>query len=90
MFTADPVNGNRKTLLIETGYGLGEAMVAGLMDTDCYQVEDSVIKSKRVPAKRWPFMPHRVAQQHRNPTMHYKTARCLDDEVGELATLAET
>lgn len=89
MFTADPVNGNRKTLLIEAGYGLGEAMVAGLMDTDCYQVEDGVIKSKRVPAKKMAiYASPRGGTATQEPDHALQNSQVLtDDEVGELATL---
>jgi pyruvate,water dikinase len=38
MFTADPVTSNRLAVVIEAGYGLGEAMVSGLANADGYQV----------------------------------------------------
>jgi phosphoenolpyruvate synthase/pyruvate phosphate dikinase len=34
LFTADPVTGNRKVLSIDAGFGLGEAMVSGLVNAD--------------------------------------------------------
>ena len=34
LFTADPVTANRKVASIEAGFGLGEALVAGLVNTD--------------------------------------------------------
>ena len=38
MFTADPVTSNRKVVAIEAGFGLGEALVSGLVNTDSYTV----------------------------------------------------
>lgn len=38
MFTADPVSGNRNVVTIDASYGLGEALVSGLVTADMYQV----------------------------------------------------
>jgi rifampicin phosphotransferase len=34
LFTADPVSGNRKVLSIDASFGLGEALVSGLVNAD--------------------------------------------------------
>ncbi|MEK6256771.1 MAG: PEP-utilizing enzyme, partial [Chloroflexota bacterium] len=39
MFTADPVNGHRYIISIDASYGLGEALVAGLVTPDLYKVD---------------------------------------------------
>lgn len=39
MFTADPVTNNRNTLTIDAGFGLGEALVSGLVTPDLYKVD---------------------------------------------------
>ena len=39
MFTADPVSGHRGTLSIDAGFGLGEALVGGLISADLYRVD---------------------------------------------------
>ncbi|MBO9672590.1 MAG: phosphoenolpyruvate synthase [Sphingobacteriaceae bacterium] len=52
MFTADPVTGNRKVLSIDASFGLGEAMVSGLVNADNYQVCDGKITDKKIPAKK--------------------------------------
>lgn len=39
MFTADPVTGNRHLVSIDAGFGLGEAMVSGLVSPDIYKVD---------------------------------------------------
>ena len=38
MFTADPVSGNRTIVSIDASYGLGEALVSGIVSADLYQV----------------------------------------------------
>jgi phosphoenolpyruvate synthase/pyruvate phosphate dikinase len=52
LFTADPVTSNRKVVSIEASFGLGEALVAGLVNPDVYQVRDGEIVAKAVVAKK--------------------------------------
>lgn len=51
-FTADPLNGNRKVLSIDASFGLGEAMVSGLVNADLYKVYDGKIIDKKISAKK--------------------------------------
>jgi pyruvate,water dikinase len=39
LFTADPISGHRKIISIDASYGLGEALVAGLVSPDLYKVD---------------------------------------------------
>jgi phosphohistidine swiveling domain-containing protein len=39
LFTADPVTGHRHVASIEAGFGLGEALVGGLISADLYQID---------------------------------------------------
>lgn len=52
LFTADPVTGNRKMLTIDASFGLGEALVSGLVSADGYQVKDGGIVNKRIETKK--------------------------------------
>jgi phosphoenolpyruvate synthase/pyruvate phosphate dikinase len=52
LFTADPVTGNRKVLSIDASFGLGEAMVSGLVNADNYKVGDHKIIDKRISTKK--------------------------------------
>jgi rifampicin phosphotransferase len=52
VFTADPVTGNRKVAVVEAGFGLGEALVSGLVNADAYQVRDGEVVAKTVAAKQ--------------------------------------
>ncbi|MCH1643040.1 phosphoenolpyruvate synthase [Paenibacillus timonensis] len=51
LFTADPVDSNRKVLSIDAGFGLGEALVSGLVSADGYKVKEGKIVEKRIAAK---------------------------------------
>ncbi|MDI9567451.1 MAG: rifamycin-inactivating phosphotransferase [bacterium] len=48
LFTADPVTSDRKTMSIDAGFGLGEALVAGLINPDTYKIRKGAIFSKRI------------------------------------------
>src|SRR5215475_14549923 len=52
LFTADPVTSNRKIVSIEASFGLGEALVAGLVNPDVYKVRDGEVAAKVVAAKK--------------------------------------
>jgi rifampicin phosphotransferase len=40
MFTADPITGNRETIMVEASTGLGEAVVSGTVTPDHYLLDD--------------------------------------------------
>lgn len=52
MFTADPLTSNRKVLSIDAGFGLGEALVSGLVNADIYKVRNGEIIDKRISTKK--------------------------------------
>ncbi|WNG59126.1 phosphoenolpyruvate synthase [Archangium gephyra] len=52
LFTADPVTSNRKVSSIDAGFGLGEALVSGLVNADIYKVRDGEIIAKKVSTKK--------------------------------------
>ncbi|KJJ42371.1 phosphoenolpyruvate synthase [Bacillus subtilis] len=52
LFTADPITSNRKLLSIDASFGLGEALVSGLVSADCYKVREEEIVEKRVATKK--------------------------------------
>ena len=51
MFTADPVTGNRKIISIDASFGLGEALVSGLVSADLYQVKSDKVIHKKIVRK---------------------------------------
>src|SRR5215218_854283 len=52
LFTADPVTGNRRVASVEASFGLGEALVSGLVNADVYKVRDSEVVAKVVATKQ--------------------------------------
>lgn len=52
MFTADPVTGNRKVVSIDASFGLGEALVSGLISPDSYKVQKGSITDKQISSKQ--------------------------------------
>ena len=52
LFTADPVSGNRKVASVEASFGLGEALVSGLVNADVYKVQDGQVVAKAVATKQ--------------------------------------
>jgi phosphoenolpyruvate synthase/pyruvate phosphate dikinase len=51
LFTADPVTSNRKVSTVEASFGLGEALVSGLVNADVYRVRDGAVVDRAVAAK---------------------------------------
>jgi pyruvate,water dikinase len=51
MFTADPVSGHRGTVLVNASYGLGEAIVSGVVNPDLYQVRPDGSLDTRIADK---------------------------------------
>jgi phosphoenolpyruvate synthase/pyruvate phosphate dikinase len=52
LFTADPVTGNRKVASVEASFGLGEAVVSGLVNADVYKVRDGKVFAMTIATKR--------------------------------------
>ncbi len=52
MFTADPVSGNRKIVSIDASFGLGEALVSGIVNADNYKVRNGELIGKKISIKK--------------------------------------
>ncbi|MHB1415324.1 MAG: phosphoenolpyruvate synthase [Chloroflexota bacterium] len=52
LFTADPATSNRKVLSIEASFGLGEALVSGLVNADIYKVRNGKVVDKKISTKK--------------------------------------
>lgn len=89
MFTADPVTGNRKVVSIDAGFGLGEALVAGLVNADVYKTENGKIIDKRIAAKKLAIYAVKdggTRQEEIEPTQQY-TPALTDEQVLQLERL---
>ncbi|OMD36787.1 phosphoenolpyruvate synthase [Paenibacillus odorifer] len=52
IFTADPMTSNRKLLSINASFGLGEALVSGLVSADCYKVHEEKLVDTMIATKK--------------------------------------
>ncbi len=52
VFTADPITSTRKVLSIDASFGLGEALVSGLVNADSYKVRNGKVIEKKISAKK--------------------------------------
>jgi pyruvate,water dikinase len=59
MFTADPISNSRKIISIDASFGLGEALVSGLVSPDIYKYNksSSLIEDKTIAEKRIAIIP---------------------------------
>ncbi|MEU3795219.1 rifamycin-inactivating phosphotransferase [Streptomyces fructofermentans] len=51
LFTADPVTGNRRVATVDAGFGLGEALVSGLVNPDVLKVRHGEVVERTIAAK---------------------------------------
>lgn len=51
LFTADPVTGNRKVATVDAGFGLGEALVSGLVNPDVFTVRGGEVVARSIAVK---------------------------------------
>lgn len=52
LFTADPVSGDRRVATVDASFGLGEALVSGLVNPDVFTVRDGEVVTRAVAAKQ--------------------------------------
>ncbi|MFJ8000794.1 rifamycin-inactivating phosphotransferase [Streptomyces sp. NPDC096310] len=52
LFTADPVTGNRKAATVDAGFGLGEALVSGLVNPDVFTVRQGEVVARTIAVKQ--------------------------------------
>jgi rifampicin phosphotransferase len=81
LFTADPITSNRKLLYIDASYGLGEALVSGLVSADGYKVQGDQIVDKMIATKKLAIYGRREGGTE-TQTLHpnQQTAQTLTDE----------
>jgi pyruvate,water dikinase len=89
MFTADPISGRRKTISIDASFGLGEALVSGLVTADLYQVRLGKITKKQVSKKKIAIysMPEGGTETRDVPAEKQEMQALADDKMLELAEL---
>ncbi len=92
MFTADPVSSNRKVLSIDAGFGLGEALVSGLVNADHYKVRQGKIIAKNIAVKKLAIhaLKEGGTQQEALDPARQNTQVLSDEQILELEGLGRT
>ncbi|MBO0888029.1 phosphoenolpyruvate synthase [Candidatus Bathyarchaeota archaeon] len=95
IFTLDPVNGDPSKIIIESTWGLGEALVAGVVRPDRFIVDKGTLQI--VHKEIVPKMVEHVPNHESGLTIERETsperrnaASLSDDQVGELARIAQS
>ncbi|TSC93735.1 MAG: pyruvate, water dikinase [Candidatus Berkelbacteria bacterium Athens1014_28] len=91
MFTVDPVSGDTEKLIIDAGYGLGEAVVSGSITPDRYIIEKSSLKivAKEINEQEWKIVKSNSGgDRHVSvPQADRKDQKLSDAEIIDLAKI---
>src|SRR5579859_1181371 len=89
LFTADPVTGNRKVASVEASFGLGEALVSGLVNADVYKVRDGQVIARMIATKQLAIhaSPTGGTRQQAIEPEHQEQPALTDAQVVRLAQL---
>jgi pyruvate,water dikinase len=74
LFTADALTSNRKISSIEASFGLGEALVSGLVNADLYKLRNGMIIDKKVSGGNMVLTDEQILQLERigrNIELHF-------------------
>lgn len=91
LFTADPLTGHRHTLAIDASFGLGEALVSGLVSPDAYRVDkrNNTVIERRIADKKIAIYPEKdggIRQEDLPETLRNQTV-LTDEQILNLATI---
>ncbi|ABR47717.1 pyruvate phosphate dikinase, PEP/pyruvate-binding [Alkaliphilus metalliredigens QYMF] len=94
MFTADPVTFNRKVLSIDASFGLGEALVSGLVNADNYKVQEGKSVDKKISTnKRAIYALKKGGTEEREIEQQQQIQTLTDEQIlqlGEMGRRIET
>lgn len=92
MFTADPISSNRKVVSVDASYGLGEALVSGLVTADHYKVREGAIIGKTISAKKLAVSASDKGGtvKHQVEAEQQSRQALRDDEILELESLGRS
>ncbi|WP_327064753.1 rifamycin-inactivating phosphotransferase [Kitasatospora sp. NBC_01302] len=89
LFTADPVTGNRKVATVDAGFGLGEALVSGLVNPDVFTVRNDEVVARAIAAKQRAVhaLPNGGVQEVAIDAQRQEQPALTDDQVLRLVRL---
>jgi pyruvate,water dikinase len=88
MFTVDPVTNDESLIVIEAGYGLGEAIVSGLIIPDLYKVDKATWKLASKEVFKQETMITKVREHNEQievPSERQEEQKLSDEEIFSLA-----
>ncbi|SHE89915.1 pyruvate, water dikinase [Seinonella peptonophila] len=81
LFTADPITSHRKIVSIDASFGLGEALVSGLVNADVYKVQDGKRVEKKISMKERAIYPIATGgTQEREIELNMQQQQVLSDK----------
>ncbi|PRZ15367.1 pyruvate,water dikinase [Laceyella sediminis] len=91
LFTADPIHSNRKVVSIDASFGLGEAIVSGLVTADCYKVQEDNIVDKMIATKKWAIYGRKEGGTETKPIDpdQQKSQTLTDQQILQLARIGK-
>jgi pyruvate,water dikinase len=90
LFTVDPVSGDRRKIVIEAGWGLGEAVVSGAVTPDRYIVDKKTLHplGKEISRQTWKIALTQSGDRHVTVPTHLQNREKLSSrEITELARI---
>jgi len=89
LFTADPITSNRKVTSIDASFGLGEALVSGLVNADNYNVRDGRIVEKKISTKKLAIyaLKDGGTEEKRIEAEHQNMQTLTDEQIVQLERL---
>ena len=90
MFTANPVSGNRDEILISAGYGLGEAVVSGLITPDSFTLtKEGILNQQELGSKKLSILLTEKGTREAEVPLSKRETYCLGaNELRQLTSLA--
>ncbi len=88
MFSVDPITNDKEKIVIEAGWGLGEAIVSGSVTPDRYVVnkKDLNILEKKVNKQDWKITKEGSENKHVTvPKAEQEAQKLTDEEIKEVA-----
>ncbi|SKC14876.1 phosphoenolpyruvate synthase [Dyadobacter psychrophilus] len=91
MFTADPVTAHRKVTSIDASFGLGEALVSGLVSADNYKVRDGHLIEKKISTKKLLInaLTHGGTQKQDIETEWQNRQALTDEQILEVSSIGK-
>lgn len=92
MFTADPITSNRKVVSIDASFGLGEALVSGLVNPDIYKVRKGRIADKKISTKKLAIyaLEDGGTEEKQIEAEHQNQQTLTDEQILELERMGRT